>query len=70
LAPVAELPVLEIVSAVHILADLTLGLGKVVHDYLTATTSPSAAHQRNGLGDLSANLSAMGDLLGEDIAVA
>src|SRR6201984_2320663 len=34
LAPVAELPVLEIVSAIHILADLTLGLGRVVHDYL------------------------------------
>jgi acetoacetate decarboxylase len=34
LAPVADLPVLEVVSAVHILADLTLGLGKVVHDYL------------------------------------
>lgn len=34
LAPVAELPVLEVISAVHILADLTLGLGKVVHDYL------------------------------------
>lgn len=34
LAPVAELPVLEIVSGLHILADLTLGLGKVVHDYL------------------------------------
>lgn len=34
LAPVADLPVLEIVSTVHILADLTLGLGKVVHDYL------------------------------------
>jgi acetoacetate decarboxylase len=34
LAPVAELPVLEIVSAIHIVADLTLGLGKVVHDYL------------------------------------
>lgn len=34
LAPVAELPVLEIVSASHIIADLTLGLGKVVHDYL------------------------------------
>jgi acetoacetate decarboxylase len=34
LAPVAELPVLEIVSATHILADLTLGLGEVVHDYL------------------------------------
>jgi acetoacetate decarboxylase len=34
LAPLAELPVLEIVSATHILADLTLPLGKVVHDYL------------------------------------
>jgi acetoacetate decarboxylase len=34
LAPVADLPVLEVVSAVHILADLTLGLGRVVHDYL------------------------------------
>jgi len=34
LAPMAELPVLEIVSATHIVADLTLGLGEVVHDYL------------------------------------
>ena len=34
LAPVAELPVLEVVSGVHILSDLTLGLGTVVHDYL------------------------------------
>ena len=34
LAPVAELPVLEVVSAIHIVSDLTLGLGKVVHDYL------------------------------------
>jgi len=34
LAPVAELPVLEIVSATHIIADLTVGLGKVVRDYL------------------------------------
>ena len=34
LAPLAELPVLEIVSGLHILADLTLDLGKVVHDYL------------------------------------
>lgn len=34
LAPLAELPVLEIVSATHIVADLTLSLGKVVHDYL------------------------------------
>ena len=34
LAPVAELPVLEIMSATHILCDLTLGLGKVAYDYL------------------------------------
>ena len=34
LAPVADLPVLEVLSAVHILTDLTLGLGEVVHDYL------------------------------------
>ncbi len=35
LAPVAELPVLEILGATHILADLTLGLGRVVFDYLS-----------------------------------
>ena len=34
LAPLAELRVLEVVSGTHILADLTLDLGKVVHDYL------------------------------------
>jgi acetoacetate decarboxylase len=34
LAPVAELPVLEVVSGVHIIADLTPGLGKVVYDFL------------------------------------
>lgn len=34
LAPVASLPVLEVVSGVHILCDLTLGLGTVIHDYL------------------------------------
>ena len=34
LAPIAELPVLEVMSGIHIIADLTLGLGKVVHDYL------------------------------------
>jgi len=36
LAPVASLPVLEVVSGVHIQTDLTLGLGTVVHDYLAA----------------------------------
>ena len=34
LAPVAALPVLEVVSGVHIQSDLTLDLGTVVHDYL------------------------------------
>ena len=34
LAPVADLPVLEVLSTVRILADLTLPLGSVVHDYL------------------------------------
>ena len=36
LAPVAQLPVLEVLSGVHILTDLTLGLGEVVHDYLNS----------------------------------
>jgi acetoacetate decarboxylase len=34
LAPVADLPILEVLSGVHLVADLTLGLGEVVHDYL------------------------------------
>ncbi len=35
IADVARLPVLEVVSALHFTADLTLGMGEVVHDYLT-----------------------------------
>lgn len=35
LAPLAELPVLDVLSASNLIADLTLGLGSVVHDYLT-----------------------------------
>ncbi len=34
LAPIADLPVREILSATHLVADLTLRLGEVVHDYL------------------------------------
>jgi acetoacetate decarboxylase len=34
LAPIADLPVLEVLGAKHLVADLTLGLGTVVHDYL------------------------------------
>lgn len=36
IADVARLPVLEMLGAVHFKADLTLGLGEVVHDYLGA----------------------------------
>jgi acetoacetate decarboxylase len=39
LAPVSDLPVLEVISAVHLIADLTLNLGKVVHDYLPPETT-------------------------------
>jgi acetoacetate decarboxylase len=39
LAPVAELPVIQVLSAIHILTDLTLGLGAIVHDYLEDTKS-------------------------------
>jgi acetoacetate decarboxylase len=35
LAPVANLPVRDVMSATHLIADLTLGLGEVVHDYLS-----------------------------------
>lgn len=42
MADVAKLPVLEVVSAVHFTADLTLGLGEVVHDYLAEQSAASA----------------------------
>jgi acetoacetate decarboxylase len=35
LAPVADLPVLEVESALHFVADLTLDLGEVVYDYFS-----------------------------------
>ena len=34
LAPVADLPVLEVIGTKHLLCDLTLGLGEVAYDYL------------------------------------
>ncbi|GAA0619667.1 acetoacetate decarboxylase [Kutzneria viridogrisea] len=39
LAPLADLPVLEVVSASHILTDLTLSGVRPVHDYLTEARS-------------------------------
>jgi len=60
LAPVAELPVLEVVSTTHLVCDLTLGLGKVVHDYLDV--SP----KRRGISDrhpLASEASGYGHLM-------
>ena len=34
LAPLTALPVLEIISGVHLIADFTLPRGEVVYDYL------------------------------------
>jgi acetoacetate decarboxylase len=34
MAPVADLPVKRLLSAVHYISDMTLGLGEVVYDYL------------------------------------
>lgn len=34
LAPVARLPVVQVLGGLHLSTDLTLGLGRVVHDYL------------------------------------
>ena len=39
LAPVAGLPVLEVLSAIHIMTNLTLPLGTVLHDYLEGATT-------------------------------
>lgn len=34
LAPVTKLPVRKVITGTHIIADLTLGFGEIVHDYL------------------------------------
>lgn len=36
LAPVFDLPVIKVQSALHFIADLTLDIGEVVHDYLSS----------------------------------
>lgn len=40
LAPLADLPVLEVVSASHVLTDLTLPRAELVHDYLESARAP------------------------------
>ena len=49
LAPVAELPVLQVLSAKHVVADLTLGLGTVVHDYLSAGMTARRRESPSGI---------------------
>ena len=45
LAPLADLPVREIISATHILTDLTLSPAVVIYDYLT-DSAPSASPRK------------------------
>ncbi|WP_345817424.1 acetoacetate decarboxylase (plasmid) [Paraburkholderia sp. PREW-6R] len=40
-APVAKLPVLEVISAIHMVVDLTIGGGEVIHDYLRIPSNAS-----------------------------
>lgn len=49
LAPVSELPVREVISSVHLVVDLTLDLGEVVHDYL-ADRSPVTRRVESAIG--------------------
>ncbi|MEA3088355.1 MAG: acetoacetate decarboxylase, partial [Paraburkholderia sp.] len=46
LAPVADLPVLEIVEARHLIVDLTLGTGERVFDYLDHSQIVAAPARR------------------------
>ena len=40
MANVSKLPVLKVLSGTHFIADVTLGLGEVVHDYLADRIEP------------------------------
>jgi len=44
LAPVSALPVLDIVSSLHFVVDLTLALGEVVYDYLSLNKAQGLPH--------------------------
>lgn len=53
LAPLTDLPMLEVISGIHIVSDLTLNLGDVVHDYLADSVSAKRVlnSERSGLLD-------------------
>jgi acetoacetate decarboxylase len=46
LAPLADLPVREIISATHILTDLTLSPATVIYDYLTDSAPPTGSKKK------------------------
>ena len=53
IADVARLPVLEIVSGQHVVADLTLGLGQVAFDYLAENTGRATARHAKSQRELT-----------------
>jgi len=53
MADVARLPVLEIVSGQHLIADLTLGYGEVAFDYLAKVTERATARHPEAQRELS-----------------
>jgi acetoacetate decarboxylase len=53
IANVAQLPVLEIVSGQHLVADLTLGLGQVAFDYLAENTGRAATRDAKSQRELA-----------------
>jgi len=53
IADVARLPVLEIVSGQHLVADLTLGLGQVAFDYLAENTGRAATRDAKSQRELA-----------------
>jgi acetoacetate decarboxylase len=53
IADVARLPVLEIVSGHHLVADLTLGLGQVAFDYLAERSGRAATRDAKSQRELA-----------------
>jgi acetoacetate decarboxylase len=50
LAPIANLPVKRVIGARHVIANLTLDIGKVVFDYLAFAQASCTARKSNDYG--------------------